>query len=472
MNHDCKRMPASLILSLMASLVFPSVHAGVKEDLEQFFISRGQSVNVTEGGAYHDQTGSYFTGGSLITRAKATNTDLMSFQMPSFNSGSGGIDLFAGGFSFINAEAFMQMARNIGSNALSYGFSLALQTVTPQIKSIIDRLMAVAQDANNMNMNSCQMGAALVGGVWPKTDTSSQLLCNAMGTRKNIFTDYAEARQGCGAGGQRGTVNSQKSPEFKDVLGDEFNLAWQALKKHALFAKDDDLAELFMSLSGTLIAKKVGQNKPPQKNEPDKSVIQPLYLPPLIDNDALLSALVNGGPAEIYRCDKDEADRCLNPVKTLVNIAPQHAFLAKVDNLINSLSRKLKKDEASTPAEKDFVNSTHLPIFKILTIQTAFKPDNNPLKLTELSEVIAYDILLKYCHRVVDLVSESVKHLQSVQINDTDTQNFLSELRTSKTLIYQRRQGLFHQMNTTLAVMERTQQIERQLHQLFTEGEQ
>jgi len=463
MNCYCKGIPASLIFSLLTSMTFAPSHAGVKEDLEQFFISRGQSVNVTEGGAYHDQTGSYFTGGSLITRAKATNTDLMSIQMPSFNSGCGGIDLFAGGFSFINAEAFMQMARNIGSNALSYGFSLALQTVTPQIKSIIDRLMAVAQDANNMNMNSCQMGAALVGGVWPKTDASSQLLCNAMGTRKNIFTDYAEARQGCGAGGQREAVNSQKSEEFKDVLGDEFNLVWKALKKHALFLEDNELAELFMSLSGTLVSRKIPQNK---------NVIQPLYLAPLIDNDVLLNALVNGGLVNVYRCDKEEADRCLNPLKTAVNIAPQHAFLAKVDNLISSLSRKLKKDEASTPAEKDFVNSTHLPIFKILTIQTAFKPDNNPLKLTELSEVIAYDILLKYCHRVVDLVSESVKHLQSVQINDADTQNFLSELRTSKTLIYQRRQGLFHQMNTTLAVMERTQQIERQLHQLFTEGEQ
>jgi conjugative transfer pilus assembly protein TraH len=460
MNH--KRIPASLILSLMASIAFPSVHAGVKEDLESFFVSRGQSVNVTEGGAYRDQTGSYFTGGSIVTRAKATNTDLMSIQMPSFNSGCGGIDLFAGGFSFINAEAFMQMARNIGSNALSYGFSLALQTVTPQIKSIIDRLMAVAQDANNMNMNSCNMGAALVGGLWPKTDTSSQLLCNAMGTRQNIFTDYAAARQGCGAGGQREAVNSQKFEEFKDVLGDEFNLAWQALKKHALFAKDKELAELFMSLSGSLIAKKIPQNK---------NVVQPVYLSPLIDNDALLSALVNGGQVEVYRCDKEEADRCLNPVRTKVNVAPQQAFLAKVDNLIQSLSSKLKKDEASTAAEQDFVNSTHLPIFKILTIQTAFKPDNCPLQLSELSEVIAYDILLKYLHRVVDLVSESVKHLQGVQINDTDIQAFLSELRASKTLIYQRRQGLFHQMNTTLAVMERTQQIERQLHQLFNEGE-
>jgi conjugative transfer pilus assembly protein TraH len=312
-----------------------------------------------------------------------------------------------------------------------------------------------------MNINSCQMGASLVGGLWPKSDASSQLLCNAMGTRKNIFTDYAAARQGCGAGGQREAVNSQKSPEFKDVLGDEFNLAWKALKKHALFAQDNELAELFMSLSGTLVAKKNTQTKS----------IQPLYLPPLIDNDALLSALVNGGQVYIYRCDNYAEDACLNPVKTGVTIAPQHAFLAKVDHLIQSLSTKLKTDEPSTAAEKDFVNSTHLPIFKILTIQTAFKPDNSPLQLSELSEVIAYDILLKYCHRVIDLVSESVKHLQSVQINDSDIQTFLSELRLSKNLIYQRRQGLFHQMNTTLAVMERTQQIERQLHQLFAEGE-
>lgn len=456
MKRYCKHLSASLILSLAVILPWGLGHAGVKEDLEQFFMSRGQSVNVSEGGAYRDQMGSYFTGGSLMTRAKASNTDLMSVQMPSFNSGCGGIDLFMGGFSFINAEAFMQMARNIGSNALSYGFSLALQTVTPQIKSIIDRLMAVAQDANNMNINSCQMGAALVGGLWPKTDASSQLLCNAMGTRKNIFTDYAAARQGCGAGGQRDAVNSQKSPEFKDILGPEFNLAWKALKKHALFAQDNELAELFMSLSGTLIVRKNGQ---------------PLYLAPLIDNEALLSALVNGGQVQLYHCDNSHEDACLNPVKTAVTIPPQHAFLAKVDTLIQSLNTKLKTDAASTAAEKDFVNSTQLPIFKILTIQTAFKPDNSPLQLSELSEVIAYDILLKYLHRVVDLVSESVKHLQSVQINDADIQSFLSELRASKTLIYQRRQGLFHQMNTTLAVMERTQQIERQLHQLFGERE-
>lgn len=456
MNRNDKHILNSLFLFLLAIASSDSVTASVQEDLEKFFVSRGQSVNVTEGGAYRDQMGSYFTGGSLMARSKATNTNLLSVQMPSFNSGCGGIDLFMGGFSFINAEAFTQMARNIGSNALSYGFSLALQTVTPQIKSVIDRLMAVAQDANNMNVNSCQMGAALVGGLWPKTDASSQLLCNAIGTSRNVFTDYAAARQGCGAGGQRAAINSQKNQEFKDVLGDEFNLAWKALKKHALFQQDNELAELFMSLSGTLIARKNGQ---------------PNYLAPLIDNEDLLSALVNGGQVQVYRCDNHNEDACLNPTMVVVTIPPQQAFLAKVDRLIQSLNAKLKTDSPSTPTEKDFVNSTHLPIFKILAIQTAFKPDNNPLQLSELSEVIAYDILLKYCHRVVDLVSESVKHLQSVQINDTDIQTFLSELRLAKTLIYQRRQGLFHQMNTTLAVMERTQQIERQLHQLFSEGE-
>jgi conjugative transfer pilus assembly protein TraH len=49
------------------------------------------------------------------------------------------------------------------------------------------------------------------------------------------FSDYAAARQGCGAGGQRdgiiaGAANDQR---FKNMLGTEFNLAWQAIQEMA-----------------------------------------------------------------------------------------------------------------------------------------------------------------------------------------------------------------------------------------------
>lgn len=451
------RLTLTFILSLTLSL---NANASVQEDLQRFFESRGYGTNVTAGGAYHDQSGSYFTGGSIMARSRAIDAEFLSVQMPNFRSGCGGLDLFTGGFSFINAEAFMRLARTIGSNALGYGFSLALQTATPQIKSTLDRLMAIAQDVNNMNLNSCQAGAALVGGVWPKTDASSQLLCNAMGTRTNVFTDYAQARQGCGAGGRRDEINRHKSGEFKDILGDQFNLAWKALKKNALFANDPALSELFMSLSGTMIAQKVTEGE---------SYSRPVYKPSLIDNETLLNALVEGGTALVYRCDTQEEDGCLNPVKQTLEIPKEAAFLSKVDALIQSLVVKVKYDEPSTQAEMAFVNATNIPVFKILAVQTAFKPDNNPLSLQELSEVIAYDILLKYLHRVLDLVSESVKHLQSVQLNDADIHSFLRDVQSAKTMIYERRHGLFQQMNTTLAVMERTQHIERQLHQLFAE---
>ena len=444
-------------------LISFNTESSVKNDLEQFFQDRGYSANVTSGGAYRDQKGSYFTGGSIMARSKASNTELLSLQMPNFKSGCGGIDLFTGGLSFISDEAFMQMARNIGSNALGYGFSLALQTVTPQIKSTLDRLMAISQDVNNMNINSCSMGAAVLGGVWPKTDASSQLLCHAMGTSQNTFTDYAQARQGCGAGGRRDAVNNQKKdrPEFKDMLGDEFNLVWKALKKNPLFAGDNELAELFMSLSGTIITKKMGAGA--------NSYLLPQHISFLADNDALLNALIKGGVAEVYHCDTDVEDGCLNPVKQRVTILEADALLEKVNAFIHSLVGKLKNDRASTPAEMGFVNATNIPIFKILAVQTAFKTDNNPLQSPELAEVIAYDILLKYLSRALDIVSDSLRHIQGVQLNDFDIKPFAKNLHFAKTLIYQRRQGLFQQLNANLAIMERTQQIERQLHQLFAE---
>src|SRR5690606_30994371 len=97
-----------------------------------------------------------------------------------------------------------------GSNAAGYAFNLALATVTPQIKSVLDELSAKVQEMTNQNINSCETAATLVGGVWPQTDASSQLLCNAMGKELGLASDWAQSRQKCGAEQQRETTNAKK----------------------------------------------------------------------------------------------------------------------------------------------------------------------------------------------------------------------------------------------------------------------
>ena len=142
-----------------------SLSASMQANLDQAFKTLGLSHNVTTGGGYQDQTGGFYTGGSMFARSKVNNADLLSLQLPHYRAGCGGIDIFAGGFSYINSQEFIALLRSIGSNASGYAFNLALATVTPQIKSVLDDLLAKVQKMTNQSINSCEAAATLVGGV-------------------------------------------------------------------------------------------------------------------------------------------------------------------------------------------------------------------------------------------------------------------------------------------------------------------
>ncbi len=452
-----------IIISIISGLLITNASfAGMKDDLNKFFSAQGYDANVSSGTAFRDQSGGYYTGGSLIARHPVENYNMLSLQNPSMKLGCGSIDLHSGGFSFIDAEAFLKLVNDIGSKAMGMGISIALQTVSPQIKSAIDQLMSMAQEVNNMNINSCNAAASLVGSVWPRTEASNRALCQDIGLANGKFSDFAAARQGCGVEGKHTEVNGQKNstPGFKDQLGTQYNLTWQALKKNNFFANDNNLAELFMSLSGTIIRKMEGSGI--------NATPKPRYLEALITKQETLKAIVEGGKLTIYRCDLYEADQCLNPTTKEIEIKLGNSLLYRVDELVRSIATKLTDESKEvTSQEIGLVNSTKIPILKIIAIQSAFTQDNAPIVATELSEIIAYDLLFSYLERIIDVVTDSLQNLRSVQMNEQDLKTFINGLRQSKQLIYQKRQGLYQYLNTTLAVIERSGLIEKQLNGVF-----
>ena len=61
-------------------------------------------LNHTAPTAHLGQRRGVLTGGSVNARNRIMNESLWHFVPPSFDAGCGGIDLFAGSFSFISAE--------------------------------------------------------------------------------------------------------------------------------------------------------------------------------------------------------------------------------------------------------------------------------------------------------------------------------------------------------------------------------
>jgi conjugative transfer pilus assembly protein TraH len=194
------------------------------------------------------------------------------YSFPIIEPGVEELTCFWVGLVISTPSSLFQLLRNIGSNASGYAFNLALATVTPQIKSVLDDLVAKVQKMTNQNINSCEAAATLVGGMWPQSDASTQLLCNAMSKDLGIASDWAQGRQKCGAEEQRTAVLNRKGekPGFKDILGDEFNIAWKAIQKNGFLKEDSGLAEFFMTLSGTIISRRVG-NELEVKVLPSKS---------------------------------------------------------------------------------------------------------------------------------------------------------------------------------------------------------
>ncbi|RYE19261.1 MAG: hypothetical protein EOP45_12905 [Sphingobacteriaceae bacterium] len=434
-------------LLIFLIITFCKIHiaeAKVQDNINKFLDNLGMATNITGGGAYKDQMGGYYTGGSLYARAQVQNTQLASLQAPSFNSGCGGIDLFMGGMSFISASQFLNSLRHIPSNAVGYGFNLALQTMAPQVYNTMQKLNDIAREVNSMNINSCEMAANTLGGIWPKSDASSRYLCNVMSTsNKSRFRDWAESRQNCGAGGLREEINKTKTSEFENILGDEFNLVWSAIKNNNFLAKDQELRELFMSITGTIVGKKEGRGR--------DTKIKQIHYAPLALNHDLIEVLLHGlalstsGTAETYKCDENK--NCLNISKQVLASSRSVSLVPKIEDILQSIANKASTyADQLTIQEKGLIEVTRIPIYKIIMVQNAYRGGSSILNVSEFAEVIAHDVILEFMEQVIDTVNQNLKELESVQIDGTIINHFKSELRDTRKLIIDKRHGIYQKL--------------------------
>ena len=216
--------------ALGAILVFGPVpaRADVLSEMTNFW--RGVAVNTTGPTAFQGQASGHWTLGNLYLRAPVRSEQIATVSLPNFRAGCGGIDAFAGAFSFINSDQLIAFGRAVAQNAAGFAFELALETISPVIAETMAKLRALAQWVNDRNLNSCETAQALVGAVWSKNDRSSAAICAAIGTSQGIFSDYAAAKHGCGSDGKRNSTLASASGAMADQVPVNVNYAWKATR--------------------------------------------------------------------------------------------------------------------------------------------------------------------------------------------------------------------------------------------------
>lgn len=445
-----------IVLSLL--IVSADAAASVNSDLKSYFNQLGSTANVTNPTAYNGQAGGYYTGGSIYTRNSIRNVELVHMDTPSIKSGCGGIDLYAGGISYISRDELVDAMKSLMSNGASYAMTLALEEASPLIANILKFWKQAADAINSQNFNSCETSEALVSGLWSKDRLSKQRMCEDLGTNNSEFSGWAEARQGCGNGGSYNDVMKDHGddPRYKDLMTAQGNLAWKALQKSPLFSIDTELGYLFMSISGTIVIKPKETNSSDNKDVTfDISAISSK----LATDRSLINSLLHGGKATVYFCkDGDSPNKCLDLGTKDITIDASNAFATQIQVKLEDMAARIKSDQALTSDEKNILEMTSLPIYKILNVMVAYNGTKSPYDIGSYADIIASDILFQYLEENLAIVRGNAALFS---YPEDEMKKFNDGITLAFNTIRDSRRTAYDDFARTNVVIESTQSMER-----------
>jgi conjugative transfer pilus assembly protein TraH len=378
------------------------VLANINQDMSDMFNSMGASANGTDAGAFKSQVGNVYSGGSLYVRFPNKSISLTNLALPSIRAGCGGIDFYAGSFSFANKEQFVAFTRNLGNNAVGVAFDLALSSLDPMVSDTIKGIRDMLNQLNSGSLNSCQDSKALVGGLVGSIAQNVTNSCSSTSAAANIGSDGSDSRAICQAAGAAGTAANRMTGDLSSEHGIEFtsgNIMYLALNKTDLSAEEK---ELLVSLSGTYTAQK------PSDGGDNKINVGGKYHPPTIAEikDLLQAENQDGSISDkkltLLTCsstdpnDTKAMDQC--EPKTNVKVV---SFSALVRNNINLLHDSIKENRALSANDlrkvKALIENTPLPLLKMAIFDTA---QGTKLVTRKYENIIVYEYTKSWLERM------------------------------------------------------------------------
>ena len=405
-------------------------------------------VNTTPTGAYEGQTQNVYTGGSMAMRIPQKNYQLMSFAPPSISGVCGGINIFGGSFSFINAQQFVDMLKNIGSAALSEAFFMAIDSLSPMVGVNLKQLMDKLQKATNQSINSCEKGKELAHtyfkGTADQIRASSEAIGSEMDSATNKYTDWLTSKEANKNNtAEQHTANTAAAIAGKTRQG---NLVWEALADQNASATTgtdnvitDFEARLIMSLVGTVIIR----NPALLSGDTTTVPLQVVYQSELITATNLANVIgLDTTPTlqgfKIYTCTDGDANQANSGIAStqpdpLKNAPPSllqclymstapvestagggaayKSMLTLVHERMISIQNALIADTAISVADKNFINATDVPVYKMIAVSTAFKNSALAPSLIAANErVIAAEYASAYYMHLLDILTTALSH--------------------------------------------------------------
>lgn len=119
----------------------------------------------TGGGSFEGQKRGYLYGGSMSARWRNSNDYLFTISKPKISAGCGGIDLFAGGFSFLGFDYLVSKFQNMIMNAPAVIFDVALKALSEQLSGSMKSLDHIIETINGIQVDDCGAAKSMVAAT-------------------------------------------------------------------------------------------------------------------------------------------------------------------------------------------------------------------------------------------------------------------------------------------------------------------
>ncbi|WP_242121840.1 conjugal transfer protein TraH [Sphingomonas lacusdianchii] len=440
----------TMILALGGLVVTPAM-ADVGSEMNSYFNSAGASANVTGPTAFNGQAAGYYSGGSLWSRFPSKTVNPVNLALPSARAGCGGIDLFAGSFSFINADEMVAMLKATANNAIGFAFQLAIDSISAQIGGVMKDMSQRVQQLNAFNMSSCEAAQQAIGSIWPAMDGASSTICQQVGGAKGFFSDAAAARHGCTNKGEREDTIA-KAGDAAELVQSK-NYTWYALMSKSATKPSTEYAEFLMTMVGTIIYDST--------KKADSMGGFHFIAPASWDMYQTLLDGSSTAPTKVLQCDTSDEKGCLNPTTKDLSVTADQAFRTRVVKMLDSMSGKIRTNTALSGEEISLLGMTSIPLYKILVVDEAAHFGMSPADRASLSEIVAIDMLMAQIDRMLDVISRAQSG--AVFVNMDEFKTWRSQVDSVKTELARKSQQMSANLNDTYRVIERTQMLEATL---------
>jgi conjugative transfer pilus assembly protein TraH len=389
--------------------------ASVNDDMKNWFNSIQDGVsNYTPPGLVQGQTRNVLTGGSIYARTPVRSYSLADISAPSFKAGCGGIDLFAGSFSFINKDNFVKLLRNIGNNAMGYAFEMALCTISPDICDYLKYLQDQIAKMNSLNINSCKAAEGIVNAaVSSVSENKEGALSRSLGTLWGDYTDafesYNEWKDNADTRQKLRNKAKGQGEAIKNMV-DPGNVVWNAMNYINGLSIDNYVKEMMMSLIGTVVivpsadnsGNNSGDNKAYNKYI-DGTDITLERLVGTISSDNTGTRQVDDSKIKLLKCG--DYIECKDVSSQDVTVTP---FVKYIDTTINKMSDNIRNRINQNQSDYALLGVSALPVWKLIEI-SAELPSGNAI-LNNYEYFIALDVAKGYIMSLLDVVSAFISH--------------------------------------------------------------